>query len=296
MRETAARVDIDVHTDNGDLRFDHFPTDVCLSGMQWRVGLVAFCFGALPMSNVRPVLPKVLAGWRLLLNGLRLRKARKIFAVGFNKCATTSLHALFTTLGFPSYHGTLWRRCDNMWLLKTYDCFSDGIPQDLAKLDRTFPGSKFVLQVRDLESWVYSRLAHIERSKQSGHYRVGLDWDTSDYAVAAWIKQRNRHHLFVQEYFAERPDDLLIVNFIRNPSAATRVASFLGFRGTYDRPEDNVNPEKAVQASHRDMLTRCAAELRIPAEELKYDIYSPSLLEPNSHPKFPPDSDLLPNY
>ena len=74
-----------------------------------------------------------------------------------------------------------------MWLLKAYDCFSDGIPQDLAKLDRTFQGSKFVLQVRDLESWVYSRLAHIERKKESGHYRVGLDWDTTDYAVTAWI-------------------------------------------------------------------------------------------------------------
>ncbi len=247
------------------------------------------------MTSVRTLLPKGVAVGRLLLNGLRLRNARKIFAVGFNKCATTSLHALFTTLGLPSYHGTLWRACDNLWLLKTYDCFSDGIPSDLAKLDRLFPGSKFVLQVRDLESWVYSRLAHIERNKRSGYYRVGRDWDATDHAVATWIQQRNRHHLFVQEFFAERPDDLLIVNFIRDSAAATRVAHFLGYSRTYDRPEDNTNPEKSVPASHRDMLTRIAAELRIPTQELKYDIYCPSLLEPGSDRKLPADSAWLPS-
>jgi hypothetical protein len=236
----------------------------------------------------------MLAGWRLLLNGLRLRNARKVFAVGFNKCATTSLHALFTTLGLPSYHGTLWRSSDKLWLLKSYDCFSDGIPRDLAKLDRLFQGSKFVLQVRDLETWVYSRLAHIERSKRSGIHRLGIDWNTTEYAVTSWIQTRNQHHLFVQEYFAGRPDDLLIVNFIRNPSAATRVAHFLGYSGTFDRPEDNTNPDKAVPASHREMLARCAEKLRIPAQELKYDIYCPSLLEPGSDRKLPPDSSLLP--
>jgi hypothetical protein len=145
-----------------------------------------------------------------------------------------------------------------------------------------------------LESWVYSRLGHIERNKRSGYYRAGRDWDSTDKAVVAWIRQRNQHHLFVQEYFSERPSDLLIVNFIRDPSAATRVAHFLGFSGTYDRPEDNTNPDKAIPATHREVLTRCAAELCIPAHELKYDIYCPSLLVPNGQLTFPPDSGLLP--
>lgn len=246
------------------------------------------------MSRPGDVWPRMLAGWRLLLNGLRLRKSRKVFAVGFNKCATTSLHALFTTLGLPSYHGTRWRSCDNLWLLNAYDCFSDGIPQDLGKLDRLFQGSKFVLQVRDLETWVYSRLGHIDRNKRSGYYRAGDDWDATENAVAAWIQQRNRHHLFVQEYFAKRPDDLLIVNFIRDHAAATRVAHFLGFPGSYDRPEDNANPDKAVPASHREMLAKCAAELRIPPEELKFDIYCPSLLGPGRTPGFLPDTGFMP--
>ena len=173
-----------------------------------------------------------LVSWRLLLNGLGLRKSQKVFAVGFAKCATTSLHALFLSLGLPSFHGIGWRSCNSFQLLRTFDCFSDGIPKDLEKLDRLFPGSKFVLQVRDLQSWVYSRLGHIERSKKRGNYRVLPDWDTTDYAVRSWILMRNRHHLFVQEYFADRPHDLLIVNFVSDPSAGTRVANFLGFPGT----------------------------------------------------------------
>lgn len=245
------------------------------------------------MSTLRTPSYTIMAHGRLLLNTLRLRKATKVFAVGFNKCATTSLHALFATLGLPSYHGARWRSCDDLWLLNSYDCFSDGIPRDLVKLDNLFPGARFVLQVRDLDTWVYSRLAHIERNKRNGYYRAGENWDATDESVAAWIQQRNRHHLFVQEHFARRPDDLLIVNFIRDPSAATRVARFLGFSGTYDRPEDNANPDKAVPTTYREMLTACAAELRIPVDELKNDIYCPSLLEPTVNPTFPPDTGLL---
>lgn len=245
------------------------------------------------MSEFRAAFPSVLANWRLVLNCLRLRKARKVFAIGFNKCATTSLHALFTRLGLPSYHGTLWRSGDNPWLFTAYDCFSDGIPQDVTRLDADYPGSKFVLQVRDLEGWVYSRMAHIERNKKTGYYSGGPDWDATEHAISSWIRKRNEHHLFVQRYFADRPNDLLIVNFIRDPSAATRVATFLGFPGTYHRPEDNANPDKATPAAYRDMLTKCATELGIAAQELKYDIYCPSLAPEGSDAIFPADTGLL---
>jgi hypothetical protein len=228
--------------------------------------------------------------WRLLLNSLGLRKSQKVFAVGFAKCATTSLHALFLSLRLPSFHGIGWRSCNSIQLLRTFDCFSDGIPKDLEKLDRLFPGSKFVLQVRDLQSWVFSQLAHIERSKKRGKHRALPDWDTTEYAVRSWILMRNRHHLFVQEYFADRPHDLLIVNFVSDPSAGTRVANFLGFPGNFDRPVENVNPNKRIPASHSEMLSRVSAELGIPAHELTYDIYCPSLVESGSRSQFAADT------
>lgn len=235
----------------------------------------------------------IIVGCRILVNGLGLRKGRKVFAVGYNKCATTSLHALFTSLGLPSHHGTGWRRCDNLWLLNTFDCFSDGVPHDLQKLDRLFPGAKFILQVRDLDSWVYSRLAHIERGKSRRGYTVNAEWDTTEHAVTQWILQRNSHHMFVQEYFSRRPDDLLIVNFLRDSKAGTRVANFLSFSGNYDRPADNANPEKGVPQGHRLLLSACAAALHVPNNELTYDIYCPSLIEQGTSFRFPFDTSAF---
>jgi hypothetical protein len=108
--------------------------------------------------------------------------------------------------------------------------------------------------------------------------------------VKSWILQRNSYHLFVHEYFSQRPDDLLVVNFIRDPAAGTRVANFLGYQGDHDRPMDNVNPEKTIPAAHVEILHRCATELGIPTHEFKHDIYCPSLLAPANSVRLSPDS------
>lgn len=106
-----------------------------------------------------------------LLNCAGLRK-RKVFVIGYNKSATTSIHHLFLHLGFNSYHSARWRSCDPK-LLKPFDCLGDGPPDDLELIDATYPKSKFILQVRDLGEWLYSRLSHIEREKALGQPNVG---------------------------------------------------------------------------------------------------------------------------
>lgn len=242
--------------------------------------------------RVHDVERKVLLKTRRVLNKVGVRR-RKVFAIGFNKCATNSLHSLFTSLGLPSYHGVKWRGCDDLNLLRSYDCFSDGTPEDLAKLDELFPCSKYILQVRDLESWIYSRLAHIERGKEKETYKTHLEWDTTEYAVKAWIKQRNEYHIFVLSYFAKRPSDIIVVNFISDKSAGTKVANFLGYRGTYERPERNVNSKQIIPAKHTELVRKCVADLEIPENELKYDIYCPSLVGSETQANFPVDSSML---
>ncbi len=228
---------------------------------------------------------------RRLLNQTGLAR-KKVFAVGFNKTGTSSLHALFESLGRPSYHGNRWRSCDDLALLRAYDCFSDGIPKDLAKLDRLFPGSKFILQVRDLDGWIYSRLAHVERSKKAHTYKGGAHWDATEEAVKAWVRERNAHHLSVLSYFSERPSDLLVVNFIRDEAAATKICGFLGKTGSYRRPEKNMNTRKSRPAEHTAMIGRSIAALGIPERELEYDIYCPSIAGPDARAGFPPDTDV----
>ena len=235
---------------------------------------------------------KVTWKMRRLFKDAGLRK-KKIFAIGFNKTGTSSLHNLFESFGLLSYHGIRWRDCDDLRFLGSFDCFSDGIPKDLAKLDRLFPDSKFILQVRELDCWVYSRLADIDQNKEKNNHAEYSRMNNTERDIKAWIQKRNDYHLFVLTYFAERPADLLIVNFIRDESAAIKVANFLGYKGRLHKPESSVNPQKFIPANYTEMLRNSIAELGIPESELNYDIYCPSLESDEARKRFPADSSQL---
>jgi len=228
----------------------------------------------------------------LLLNRDGFRE-KKIFAVGFNKTGTTSLHVLFKSLGFSSFHGVKWRACDDLHLLLSHTCFSDGIPKDFTFLDKTFPNSKFILQVRELDTWIYSRLAHIEREKKQNKQRTGPTWDMTEHSIKHWIKQRNAYHLAVLSHFNERPSDFTIVNFIRDEAAATKICNFLGYTGKYEKPMKNVNPQKMYPLKHTEMLKKCVAELEISEKELSYDILCPSLIKNELRDVFPVDTQMV---
>jgi len=225
----------------------------------------------------------------------KVRKGNgKVFAIGFNKSASTSLHALFVSVGLNSYHGVEWRQHNDIRFLRKYDCFSDGTPRDLAELDGLFPNSKFILNIRDLRGWVYSRLAHIERHKQlKPDYATHSSWDTTEEAIKVWIKRRNEYHLFVLSYFSQRPHDLLVVNFIRDDLAADKVCRFLGYKDKCPKPEKNANPDKRLNQKYVEMLHCAVAELNIPEHELDYDIYCPSLESSGIQSRFPPDSSMI---
>ena len=241
-----------------------------------------------------PLKRKAIARTRRILNQVGIRKARKVFAIGFNKSGTSSLHALFLTLGLPSYHGQNWVNCEDLNLLRTYDCFSDDYPGNFQKLDYLFPNSKYILQVRDLGGWIYSRLAHIDREKRNNPQKVfPPTWDATEQAVKMWIKQRNIHHQFVLSYFSNRPTDLLTINYIKDKNAATKICRFLGYRGRYERPKKNVNPAKKHPVEHTDMLRKCLADLKIHENDLNYDILCPSIMENDSASQFPVDTSEL---
>lgn len=231
---------------------------------------------------------------RKLSNIIGIRHAPKIFSIGFNKTGTSSLHALFLQLGYPSYHGVSWRSCCNHKLLTAYDCFSDGKPDDLSKLDAMFPGSKFILQVRDLESWIYSRLAHIEREKRSGfNPNLSPTWDDTEYAVKNWITARNDYHIKVLSYFADRCEDLIVINLISDINAATTVAHRLGHKGIFSTPKKNRNPQPTVPQKHVLLVKKCLSELGICEEDAQNDVYCESLASENIITRFASDTSLL---
>ena len=78
-------------------------------------------------------------------------KYSKIFVIGFNKTASSTLHKLFKVNNLKSQHTTNWD-------LPNYDCFSDnGNLNDFKKLDNLYKDSIFILNTRNLTNWLSSR-------------------------------------------------------------------------------------------------------------------------------------------
>jgi hypothetical protein len=160
----------------------------------------------------------------------------KIFCIGLNKTATTTLHEALTTLGFRSLHWKAGRddepadhavfRAQEEGLplltyIAGYDAYSDIWPliHNFDVLDEQYPGSRFILTTRDLDAWLESRTRHVERDPAGTAREV----DHED-----WRRRFELHHRRVEEHFAGR-SDLLVLDIPSDPSWG-RLCAFL------DRP------------------------------------------------------------
>ncbi len=95
----------------------------------------------------------------------------KIFCIGFNKTATTSVETAFSEMGFKVGSHKLAAMlteevCDGRYdrlinFCKTSDAFQDepfSLPDIYKVLDKNFPNSKFILTIRDNEEQWYNSL------------------------------------------------------------------------------------------------------------------------------------------
>ena len=150
--------------------------------------------------------------------GIRVRLTRKkntpmVFCLGFSKTSTSSLDSAFSILNYRNIHWLHssitpkrgWieyiRKCP-------YDAFSDS-PMYRANLfkeiDKAFPGSKFILTIRNPESLVRSW----ENYFRFAPWSIDNEEDKKNI-----IKLYNDHKKNVIEYFKDRPSDLLILDII----------------------------------------------------------------------------------
>jgi len=127
----------------------------------------------------------------------------KIFVIGFNKTATTSIHNFFRFNGFKSLHSA------NNWRIEQFQCFSDnGNLQDFRKLYEEYPESIFILNTRQLDKWIRSRGKHYEYSQWS---RPGRNYP-DEKLYRKWIIRRQKHYKDVLEFFQRDPKRLYIIN------------------------------------------------------------------------------------
>ena len=194
--------------------------------------------------------------------------AGKIFCVGLTKTGTTSLHRALQVLGFRSLHwgpddeangGTrmylevLRAKREGRRLLDhigdDYDAYSDieTLSKNFELADIQYPGSRFILTVRDVEGWIHSRRRHVERNqrqKAAGTYAgVGASLRIE---VDAWQAEWDEHVGGVLTYFAGRPDDLLVMD-VTAGDGYERLAPFLGRpKPSTPFPRENVDVESST--------------------------------------------------
>ncbi len=144
----------------------------------------------------------------------------KVFGIGLHKTSTSSLANALYILG---YHvGGTFATGDfadqaqlEAYVIEAagrYDAIQDmPWPAFYRMLDEHFPGSKFVLTVRDPDRWVSSVVTHFGRKDISSHeYVYGVP--TAEGHEQVYLEHFRRHSQDVQQYFADRPDDLLVMD------------------------------------------------------------------------------------
>lgn len=175
----------------------------------------------------------------------------KIFQIGFNKTATTSLYWLFVNSGHSALHSSGRRarkkghkvvsRIHPQVLihhnilaglppaegLDDFEAFFDmeyDFPRNAIKLENfkhfaafaeAYPNAKFILNLRDKEAWLRSRARH-----QDGDYlsrsmvRLGMD---EAQTLQYWADDFDRHHDAVREYFLTQQGRLMEFKLEEDP-------------------------------------------------------------------------------
>ncbi|SCY54112.1 sulfotransferase [Thiohalorhabdus denitrificans] len=195
---------------------------------------------------------------------LRVAGKEKVFCVGLNKTGTTSLEREMLDQGYvvgDEMKGKVlvdaWARRDFrpvIELCRTAQFFQDAPfswPYTFMALDRAFPGSRFVLTVRDdAEEWYRSLVRFLGRRWANGripptardlkeapgpypgfryhvHTTVHRVPGDDPFRKDALLDFYHTHNKMVRDYFRHRPEDLLVVN-VKRPEDYDRFCAFLG--------------------------------------------------------------------
>lgn len=205
---------------------------------------------------------------RELLRGtIKSLDKQKVFCIGRNKTGTTSMGQAFSDLGMIVGHQRMaeyllhdWAKKDFRRLITlchTAQAFQDApfsYPYTYQALDEHFPGSKFILTIRDTpDQWYESLIRFHSRIFGHGSLPTSEDLKNARYLYKGYIftahqllyhtpeddlynkeiliSHYENHNKAVIDYFKDRKDDLLVIN-IAKPGAYEQLCTFLGIKYT----------------------------------------------------------------
>jgi hypothetical protein len=191
----------------------------------------------------------------------------KVFCIGFHKTGTTSMGRALTELGYRVCGGFGYQDpaiAENMLHLakarvKEYVAFQDQPWPILYKeMDTLYPNSKFILVVRNTESWIRSVVRDFgpyDTATRKLIYGVGHPKGNE----RLYIERYERHNKEVQEYFNSRPQDFVALHLNKGEVNWNNVCKFLG-QPIPDRPWPHVNKARSKQT--RKLLTKAKRKIR----------------------------------
>ena len=223
------------------------------------------------MKKLKALMPKQIKKVLRETHGMLLSAGKqKVFGIGFNKTGTTSLAKAMADLGFiVGYQRTGeeliqdWSKRDFTKIIKyckTGQFFQDvplSLPYTFIVLDQYFPGSKFILTVRDSSDQWYQSITSFHAKKWGKNGRIptkedlmaasyiykGRAWDsnrlifdtpeTDPYQKENLKSRYEFHNESVRDYFRFRPNDLLELN-VAAPGAYQKLCGFLGVKAMYE--------------------------------------------------------------
>lgn len=151
----------------------------------------------------------------------------KIFGIGLIKTGTTSLCEAMKILGYSSIHYSI---------NPDYDVHHNDFICDMPmqtrfnKYDHRYPGSKFILSIRNLDEWLISCEKWVNnypcrRGSVTSRYRIE-QFGTDLFDVDKYTLSYHNHYAKVVNYFANRQQDLLTLN-ICSESSWDKLCNFL---------------------------------------------------------------------
>ena len=153
----------------------------------------------------------------------------KIFGIGLSRTGTLSLTEALKELGYMTIHYPPIPKFFE--IIDEYDAFTDiTVSCNYKILDKKYLGSKFILTIRNKESWLKSCENHLKVSilKDKWQYQVRK----KTYGTIKWDKFLFRksyinHLIDVYKHFEKRSKDILILDII-NGEGYEKLCPFLG--------------------------------------------------------------------
>lgn len=174
---------------------------------------------------------------------------KKIFSIGLPKTGQVSLAYAMKALGYQVNFYPY-----NLRMIRKNDFVMD-LPVLLRykELDRKFPRSRFIMTIRDYDSWIKSFRNHYRRFPASRRHKALLKyrqrfWGTIRFDTYTMTRRYYEHQADVYNYFEDRRKDLLVFNIVGG-EGWKKLCPFLGKKLPRIRfPKENVGKYRKYPA------------------------------------------------